>query len=87
MTGVQTCALPISTPVSPAFAKDQPLSASYAIVTQSLLRWETETPRSAKARMRYLLGGQWPTAVVEIRERMGHGRIEETRRALEFCRP
>jgi hypothetical protein len=25
------------------------------------------------------------TAALEIRERLGHGRIEETRRALEKC--
>jgi hypothetical protein len=27
------------------------------------------------------------TAALEIRERLSHGRIDETRRALELCRP
>jgi tetratricopeptide (TPR) repeat protein len=33
------------------------------------------------------LARQRLTAALEIRERLGHGRIEETRRALELCRP
>jgi len=33
------------------------------------------------------LARQRLTAALELRERLGHGRIEETRRALELCRP
>ena len=33
------------------------------------------------------LARQRLTAALEIRERLGHGRVEETRRALELCRP
>ena len=32
------------------------------------------------------LARQRLTAALELRERLGHGRIEETRRALELCR-
>jgi hypothetical protein len=31
------------------------------------------------------LASQRLTAALEIRERLGHGRVEETRRALEMC--
>jgi tetratricopeptide (TPR) repeat protein len=33
------------------------------------------------------LARQRLTAALELRERLGHGRIEETRRALDLCRP
>lgn len=33
------------------------------------------------------LARQHLTAALELRERLGHGRIEETRRALDLCRP
>jgi len=33
------------------------------------------------------LARQRLTAALELRERLGHGRIDETRRALELCRP
>jgi hypothetical protein len=33
------------------------------------------------------LARQRLTAALELRERLGHGRIEETRRALDSCRP
>ena len=33
------------------------------------------------------LARQRLTAALEVRERLGHGRVEETRHALELCRP
>jgi hypothetical protein len=33
------------------------------------------------------LARQRLTAALEIRERLGHGRVDETRQALERCRP